>query len=119
MLAGLAAGMAEAVIAVTPSETIKTKLIEDARRPVRQYTSTLHGVRSIVAEEGWRGIYRGVGPVMLRQGANSAVRFTSYSTLKQLVAGSVNPGQNLPGWMTFAVGSTAGVITVYTTMPLE
>lgn len=56
---------------------------------------------------------------MFRQGANSAVRFSSYSTLKQLAQGSMAPGTELPGWMTFGIGSCAGVITVYTTMPFE
>lgn len=49
---------------------------------------------------------------MLRQGANSAVRFSSYSTLKQFVQGSTRPGEQLPGPVTFAIGATAGVITV-------
>lgn len=56
---------------------------------------------------------------MLRQGANSAVRFSSYSTLKQLAQGNMTPGSQLPGWMTFGIGSMAGIITVYTTMPFE
>ncbi|BEI86108.1 hypothetical protein CcaverHIS002_0603950 [Cutaneotrichosporon cavernicola] len=119
MLAGLCAGMMEAVIAVTPSETIKTKMIEDSKRNVPHYKGTMDGVRKIVAEEGIGGLYRGVGPVMLRQGANSAVRFSSYSTIKQLAQGSLPPGSVLPGWMTFGIGSMAGVITVYTTMPFD
>jgi len=49
---------------------------------------------------------------MLRQGANSAVRFTSYSTLKQLVQGNNTPGSQLPAWLTFGIGASAGVITV-------
>lgn len=80
----------EAVIAVTPSETIKcvhpnigvficscicecdgvvtdmnrTKMIEDSKRPNPHYKGFAHGVRTIVAEEGYRGLYRGVGPVV-------------------------------------------------------
>lgn len=42
----------------------------------------MHGTVEIVREEGIGGIYRGLFPVAMRQGANSAVRFTSYSTLK-------------------------------------
>lgn len=56
---------------------------------------------------------------MLRQGANSAVRFTSYSTLKQLVQGNNTPGVQLPAWITFGIGATAGVITVCECNPLR
>ncbi|KAK0559496.1 hypothetical protein OC844_004375 [Tilletia horrida] len=113
LLAGLGAGMMEAIFAVTPSETIKTKLIDDAKRDVPRYPrSLIGGTRAIVAEEGLRGIYRGLGPVMLRQGANSSVRFGTYSTLKNLVQGSARPGQSLPGGITFAIGAVAGVVTV-------
>lgn len=92
---------------------------------------------SIVKQEGISGIYRGLFPVvrskfsisallnltqnsqMMRQGANSAVRFTTYSTLKQFVQGTARPGQPLPSAITFGIGGIAGLVTVYTTMPLE
>jgi len=119
LLAGLMAGMVEAVVAVTPSETIKTKLIDDSKRPQPQYKGLVHGTVSIVREEGIRGVYRGLFPVMLRQGANSAVRFTSYSMLKQFVQGNARPGQTLSSGLTFAIGGVAGLITVYITMPLD
>lgn len=55
----------------------------------------------------------------MRQGANSAVRFTTYTTLKQFVQGTARPGQTLPSAITFGIGGIAGLVTVYTTMPLE
>lgn len=55
----------------------------------------------------------------MRQGANSAVRFTTYTTLKQFVQGSARPGQPIPTSITFGIGAIAGLVTVYTTMPLE
>ncbi|KAJ7494645.1 mitochondrial tricarboxylate transporter, partial [Mycena galericulata] len=119
LLAGLGAGMMEAIFAVTPSETIKTKLIDDAKRPNPQYRGLIHGTASIVRQEGIQGIYRGLFPVMMRQGANSAVRFTTYSTLKQFVLGAARPGQTLPSTITFGIGAIAGLVTVYTTMPLD
>lgn len=63
-------------------------------------------------EEGLRGVYRGLFPVMMRQGANSAVRFGTYSTLKNFVQGSARPGQSLPGGITFGIGAVAGIVTV-------
>lgn len=55
----------------------------------------------------------------MRQGANSAVRFTTYTTLKQFVQSTARPGQQLPNTITFGIGAIAGLVTVYTTMPLE
>jgi solute carrier family 25 citrate transporter 1 len=55
----------------------------------------------------------------MRQGANSAVRFTTYTTLKQFVQSNMRPGQSLPTSLTFAIGGMAGLVTVYVTMPLE
>ncbi|OCH84535.1 mitochondrial tricarboxylate transporter [Obba rivulosa] len=119
LLAGLGAGMMEAIIAVTPSETIKTKLIDDAKSPNPRFRGLVHGTMSIIREEGIRGIYRGLFPVMMRQGANSAVRFTTYATLKQFVQGTMPPGQTLSSGVTFGIGAIAGLVTVYTTMPLD
>ncbi|KAJ3811575.1 mitochondrial tricarboxylate transporter [Lentinula aff. lateritia] len=119
LVAGLGAGMTEAIFAVTPSETIKTKLIDDANRPNPQYRGLIHGTATIIRQEGLAGIYRGLFPVMMRQGANSAVRFTTYSTLKQFVQGTARPGQTLPSTITFGIGAIAGLVTVYTTMPLD
>ena len=58
---------------------------------------------------------------MMRQGANSAVRFTTYTTLKQFVQQSqgARAGQPLSSAATFGIGAVAGLVTVYTTMPLE
>lgn len=55
----------------------------------------------------------------MRQGANSAVRFTTYTTLKQFVQSTARPGQQLPTGITFAIGAIAGLVTVYVTQPLE
>jgi solute carrier family 25 citrate transporter 1 len=114
----------------------RTKLIDDAKGPNPQYRGLIHGTTQIVKKEGLRGIYRGLFPVvnfylplyrerpkystqMMRQGANSAIRFTTYTTLKQFVQGTARPGQNLPSSITFGIGAVAGLVTVYTTMPLE
>ncbi|CAE7195956.1 unnamed protein product [Rhizoctonia solani] len=121
LVAGLGAGMMEAIFAVTPSETIKTKLIDDSKLPQPRFRGLIHGTGIIVREEGIRGIYRGLFPVMMRQGANSAVRFTTYSTLKQFVQSNMRlrEGIPLPSSVTFGVGAAAGLVTVYTTMPLD
>ncbi|KAM0788316.1 hypothetical protein ACM66B_001459 [Microbotryomycetes sp. NB124-2] len=119
LLAGLGAGCVEALTVVTPSETIKTKLVDDQRSEKPRYRGLVHGTSTIIKEEGIASVYRGLFPVMMRQGANSAVRFTSYSTLKSFVTGNARPGEALPATITFAIGAAAGVITVYATMPFD
>jgi solute carrier family 25 citrate transporter 1 len=39
-------------------------MIEDSKREVPRFKGTAHGMRLIIAEEGYRGIYRGLGPVV-------------------------------------------------------
>lgn len=52
LLAGLGAGVAEAVLAVTPMETVKVKFINDQRSGNPKYKGFFHGVSTIVRTEG-------------------------------------------------------------------
>ncbi|KAJ3020678.1 hypothetical protein HKX48_000407 [Thoreauomyces humboldtii] len=119
VLAGLGAGVAEAVFAVTPTETIKTKLIHDQNQPNPKYKGLVHGTREIVRTEGIGGIYRGVTAVIAKQGANSAVRLTTYGLLKERAQARYPLGTRTPWWVNFGNGAIAGIVTVYTTMPLD
>ncbi|KAJ3273463.1 hypothetical protein HDV01_004383 [Terramyces sp. JEL0728] len=123
VLSGLSAGVAEAVLVVTPSETIKTKLIHDQNSPNPRFRGLVHGVRTIVAEEGMAGAYKGVSAVVARQGANSAVRMSSYGLIKDKLAThypvDCKGKPIVPWYTTFFTGAIAGVITVYTTMPFD
>ena len=47
------------------------------------------------------------------------MRFTTYTTLKQAVQSQQRPGQPVSSLTTFGIGAVAGLVTVYTTMPLE
>ncbi|KAJ0382091.1 hypothetical protein COL922a_013252 [Colletotrichum nupharicola] len=117
MLAGVAAGVAESVTVVTPGENIKTKIVED-RAGARRFKSTSHAIRSIVAMEGLEGLFRGILPVNLKQGSNALVRFTSYNALLDVIS----PPMELRGKGSLApvfAGATAGIITVYGTMPFD
>lgn len=52
LLCGLTAGVAEAIFAVTPMETVKVKFINDMRLEKPRFRGFFHGVRTIVREEG-------------------------------------------------------------------
>lgn len=117
--AGFGTGITESVLAVTPFESIKTQLIDDRKSANPRMRGFLHGSKIIAQEKGIRGFFQGFVPTTLRQGANSAVRFSSYASLKHIAEGYVAPGEKLGALSTFGVGASAGVITVYTTMPID
>lgn len=73
----------------------------------------LNGTKVIFQERGIRGFFQGFVPTTARQAANSATRFSSYTTLKQLAQGYLAPGEKLGTISTFAIGGLAGLITVY------
>lgn len=117
--AGFGAGITESLLAVTPFESIKTQLIDDRKRAKPRMNGFLHGSGVIAREKGIRGFFQGFVPTTARQAANSAVRFSAYTWMKQLAESYVAPGEKLGTISTFGIGSLAGVITVYTTMPLD
>jgi solute carrier family 25 citrate transporter 1 len=106
VLAGLGAGVTEAILVVTPSETIKTKLIHDQNSANPKFRGLVHGVKTIIAEEGIGGVYRGMGAVVARQGANSAVRMSSYGLLREKVSAFYQRDDGrLPAYATFILGA--------------
>ncbi|KAH9890771.1 putative tricarboxylate transporter mitochondrial carrier protein [Xylariomycetidae sp. FL2044] len=120
VIAGFGAGVTESLLAVTPTESIKTTLIDDRKsgRPPRM-RGFLDAVPIIARERGLRGFFQGLVPTAARQSANSAVRFGSYTSLKQLAESYTAPGEKLGTVATFGIGSVAGAITVAVTQPLD
>lgn len=74
VFAGLGAGICEAVIAVTPVETVKTRVTDDQRRNTGKYRGSADAIVKIMSSEGPMGLYRGAFPTILKQGTNQAVR---------------------------------------------
>ncbi|KAH8175162.1 mitochondrial carrier protein [Sarocladium implicatum] len=119
VLAGFGAGVTESLLAVTPTESIKTTLIDDRKSGKPRMRGFLHAVPIIARERGLRGFFQGLVPTTARQAANSAVRFSSYTFLKQMAESYTAPGEKLGAVGTFAMGGLAGIITVYATQPLD
>lgn len=119
VVSGFLAGATESLLAVTPFESIKTQLIDDRKRAQPRMKGFLHGSALIFREQGLRGFFKGFVPTTARQAANSAVRFSSYTSLKQAAQSYVAPGEKLGTLSTFAIGGMAGTITVYATQPID
>lgn len=52
LLCGLGAGVCEAILAVTPMETVKVKFINDQRSANPRFKGFFHGVGIIIREQG-------------------------------------------------------------------
>lgn len=104
-LAGLGAGVSEALIIVAPVETVKTKCIE-LNMPF------VGGLKRIWAAEGLGGIYQGAAATAMKQGSNQGLRFMWYNEYKRIVTndGEIKstPLMSLIGGMTAGCFSTLG-----------
>jgi len=86
MLAGLGAGVCEAIFAVTPMETVKVKFINDQRSAQPRYRGFAHGVSHIVKEQGLRGVYQGKTGHFFRCKKNSHSNLPSRSNCNHIKA---------------------------------
>jgi len=81
-LAGLFAGTMEAIFVTTPQETIKIKLIDDQfKSETPRFKGFFHGVRTIIAEEGFLGVYQGLLPTILKVATAQGTRFGVFNVI--------------------------------------
>ena len=109
-LAGLGAGVCEATLAVTPQETLKTKLIN-------LNMGLADGVPHLLRTEGPAGLYAGWFSTCLKQGGNQGSRFFYMAQWRLFMAGDAEA--KLPRHVTFAGGLGAGLFSVLCTSPFD
>jgi len=117
-LAGFCAGGAEALFAVIPMETVKTKIIDDKRSANPQYKGAMDGVVKIIRAEGFGGIYRGIAATTVKQGLNQATRFPFQNFFVQIMAGDNKAKQRDP-IINGIAGMGAGGVSVLVTQPAD
>nr|POE74598.1 tricarboxylate transport protein [Quercus suber] len=115
LTAGMLSGVVASILAVTPTERIKTALIDDARHEKR-YRSMTHCVRTVVREDGLLGLYRGFAGTTLKQAGATAFRMGTYNILKDYERKHHIAQTTLTN---FANGSVAGIVTTLTTQPFD
>ena len=85
-----------------------------------QYRSTWHAFRSIIADEGVRGVYKGLGPAVVGSGISWGLYFFFYERAKarnkQFAEG--NNFWNNFTFINLCSSTEAGVITVFMTNPI-
>jgi solute carrier family 25 citrate transporter 1 len=124
--AGLVAGVTEAVAVVTPMEVVKIRLqgqYHSMSDPldIPKYRSAPHTLLTIVREEGFSALYRGVSLTALRQGTNQAVNFTAYTQFKQWLQ-DWQPEyheRELPSYQTMLIGLVSGAMGPLSNAPID
>ncbi|KAI1774189.1 tricarboxylate transport protein, mitochondrial precursor [Hypoxylon cercidicola] len=114
---GMLTGAVASTVVVTPSERIKTALIDDARTE-RRFRGPLHCVALLRREQGLRrALYRGYVTTTLKQVGTTGFRLGSYAALKDW--------ERARGWAadgaaaSFANGALAGTLTTLATQPFD
>lgn len=124
-IAGLAAGVTEAVAVVTPMEVVKIRLQAQHHSmadplDIPKYRNAAHALYTVVKEEGVGALYRGVSLTALRQGSNQAVNFTAYTEIKAWVQErAVDKNAPLPGWQTAFIGLISGAMGPLSNAPID
>lgn len=109
--AGLSAGATEAVLVVTPMETLKTRLI-NANKPF------VSGTINLIKTEGPGALYKGVVPTVFKQSLNQGTRFFVYDSVMGTVlsiTGAKTPGAK----ESISAGMLAGAASVMVNQPVD
>lgn len=116
ILAGAGCGAVASFIA-NPTDLIKVRMQVDGMDGTRpRYTGLMHAFRTIVAEEGFLGLWAGVGPTCGRATVLAAAELSSYDEIKSnLIASGWDDGFTLH--LATAMGS--GFIATAASSPLD
>lgn len=83
-----------------------------------KYRNAAHALYTIIREEGFGTLYRGVALTALRQATNQAANFTAYQELRQL-AQRVQETKDLPSWETATIGLISGALGPFSNAPID
>lgn len=125
---GLLAGATEAVAVVTPMEVVKIRLQAQHHSmadplDIPKYRNAAHAAYTVVREEGFSALYRGVSLTALRQATNQAVNFTAYTEFKAY-AQKLQPhfkeqGLELPAYQHMLLGLVSGAMGPLSNAPID
>ncbi|KAL0632579.1 Mitochondrial succinate-fumarate transporter [Maublancomyces gigas] len=121
---GLMAGATEAVAVVTPMEVVKIRLQAQHHSmadplDIPKYRNAAHAAYTVIREEGFFTLYRGVTLTVVRQATNQAVNFTAYTYMKNY-AQSLQPGlKELPSYQHLVLGLVSGAMGPLSNAPID
>lgn len=119
---GLCAGVAESILVVTPGEAVKTRIVNAAATGQAKGDSarTTQVIAAMLRQNGVLAFWRGLSPVLCKQGTNSAVRFSTFGAFKDILnKWDFARAYASQSFLTFSAGAGSGVVTVYASMPFD
>lgn len=86
-----------------------------------KYRSAPHALFTVLKEEGFSALYRGVSLTALRQGTNQAANFTAYAELKKFLQESQPKYRDseLPSYQTMVIGLISGAMGPFSNAPID
>ncbi|KAL9065144.1 MAG: hypothetical protein Q9161_008435 [Pseudevernia consocians] len=138
-VAGGVGGMSSAIL-TSPLEVLKTRLQSDfyqsqiiatrnargippssalslPRTALLHFRETFQLLFSIHRVEGWRALFKGLGPNLTGVVPARAINFYSYGNGKRIISQNFNHGQDAT-WVNFCAAANAGIITGTITNPI-
>lgn len=117
-MSGMAAGMANAILAC-PIEHIRIRLQTQTTGPAL-YKGPIDCIRQISAASGLPGLFRGMGPTLLREGHGMGAYFYTFEALvKRDMASNNIERKDIPGWRLCLYGAGAGYAMWFTVYPID
>ncbi|XP_076009773.1 mitochondrial glutathione transporter SLC25A40 [Genypterus blacodes] len=113
LLAGATARVGAATV-ISPLELIRTKM-QSQKLTYRELTDC---IRSAVDMGGWRSLWRGLGPTLLRDVPFSAMYWYNYENGKSWLCNWYNTREPTLA-ITFTAGAVSGSIAAITTLPFD
>ncbi|WVY90535.1 hypothetical protein V8G54_036049 [Vigna mungo] len=121
-LSGFGAGVLEAIVIVTPFEVVKIRLQQQKglSPELLKYKGPIHCARMIIREEGFRGLWAGVAPTVMRNGTNQSAMFTAKNAFDVLLwKKHEGDGKVLQPWQSMISGFLAGTAGPICTGPFD
>ncbi|CAN6320363.1 unnamed protein product [Urochloa humidicola] len=122
LASGFGAGVIEALLIVTPFEVVKIRLQQQKglSPDLLRYKGPIHCARTIVREEGLRGLWSGALPTVMRNGTNQAAMFSAKNTFDIVLwKKHEGDGKVLFPWQSMISGFLAGTAGPVCTGPFD
>ena len=93
-------------------------MIDDMNAAQPKYKGLFNCIGTIYRTEGFTAFYKGVGPTIVKQASNQAIRFMVFNQIKDHLTGG-DPKVKLEAYQTALAGAAAGAVSVFGNNPID